>query len=132
MGNDTIFLTLEQIVFIHEDQVERYGGSHGIRDLGLLESAVLRPQTTFGGVDLYPTLFEKGAALVHSLLLNHPFVDANKRTSTVAVLAFFELNNYEIEVEQKELVRFAMNVENKKIGFEAIASWLKKHAKKTP
>lgn len=124
------FLTLEQVLLIHEDQIEKYGGSHGVRDLGLLESAILRPQTTFGGVDLYGSLFDKAAALTHSLLLNHPFVDGNKRTAVVSVLTFLELNGLSITTTNKNLVNFALSVENKKIPIEKIASWLKKYAKR--
>lgn len=123
-----LFLTLEQVLFIHEDQVDRYGGSHGVRDLGLLESAILRSQTTFGGVDLYITIFDKAAALMHSLLLNHPFVDGNKRTAVVSALSFLELNGYSLKVNDKELEKFALMVENKKPSIEFIANWLKKHS----
>lgn len=131
MTKKVLFLTLEQVLLIHEDQIEKYGGSHGVRDLGLLESAILRPQTTFGGVDLYESLFDKAAALTHSLLLNHPFVDGNKRTAVVSVLTFLELNGLSISTSNKNLVDFALSVENKKIPIEKIAGWLKKYAKKT-
>src|SRR3989344_1580898 len=109
---DTIFLTLEQLVTIHNDQIERYGGSHGIRDLGLLESALLRPQTTFGGQDLYLTIFDKAASLLHSLLMNHAFVDGNKRTAMTTTLVFLELNGYTLSVSQDQLVQTALRIEN--------------------
>lgn len=130
MNNDAIFLTLEQILLIHEDQVDKYGGSHGVRDFGLLESAVMRPQTTFGGIYLYKSIFNKATALMHSLLLNHPFMDGNKRTAVVAVLTFLEINQHEVIATQEEIVGLAKDVENKKISQEELVSWLKKHSKK--
>ena len=125
-----IYLTLEQVLLIHEDQVVRYGGSSGLRDLSLLESAIFRPQSTFGGEDLYQTIFDKVAALMHSLILNHVFVDGNKRTGTASMLVFLELNGYRLKVSQKVLVEAAMNVESKRWNIEEIATWLKKNSKK--
>ncbi len=130
MDENTVFLTLEQILLIHEDQIDKYGGGHGVRDFGLLESAIMRPQTSFGGVFLYVTIFEKATALMHSLLLNHPFLDGNKRTATVAVLAFLEINEFEINATQKEIVNLAHDVENKKMSQKKLITWLKKHSRK--
>ena len=125
-----MYLTLEQVLLIHEDQILRYGGSSGLRDLPLLESAVFRPQSTFGGEDLYPTVFDKAAALMHSLILNHVFVDGNKRTGAAAMLVFLELNGYRLKVAQNALVKAAIAVESKKWNIKKIALWLKKHTKK--
>lgn len=127
---DTIHLTLEQVLLIHEDQVVRYGGSSGLRDLPLLESAVFRPQSSFGGDDLYPTMFDKAAALIHSLILNHPFVDGNKRTGTASMLVFLELNGYSLQVRQQSLVEAAIKVESKAWDLKDIATWLRKHTKR--
>jgi len=124
------YLTLEQILLIHEFQIETYGGSHGLRDMTLLESAVFRPQTTFGGIDLYPTIFNKASALIHSLLLNHPFIDGNKRTAIASALIFLELNNYSFISLQNEIVTTALNIANKKWSINKISSWLKKYSKK--
>lgn len=126
----TIYLTLEQIIVIHEDQIVRYGGSSGLRDVSLLESAVFRSQSSFGGEDLYPTIFDKASALMHSLILNHPFIDGNKRTGTASMLVFLELNGYRLQVNQKALVNAALDMESKKINVEKLATWLKKYAKK--
>lgn len=123
------YLTLEQILFIHEDQIDRYGGSQGLRDLALLESAVFRPQTTFGGFDLYRTLFDKAASLMHSLILNHPFIDGNKRTGMVSTFVFLELNGYRAKIEQDEVITTAMEIESKKFNIEKIADWLKTNSK---
>lgn len=130
MEDVIISLSLEQILLIHENQIDRYGGNHSLRDIALLESAVYRSQATFGGVDLYPSIFEKAGALVHSLLLNHPFVDGNKRTAVASVLVFLELNNYSFSISQKELVATALSIENKKWNIQKISLWLQKHAKK--
>lgn len=121
------YLTSENIIQIHFEIIEAIGGSHGIRDTGLLESATERPKASFGGKDLYPNIFLKTAALVHSLLFNHPFIDGNKRTAVVAMIEFLKINNKNLKVEQKELVDFALWVENKKPTIEKIADWIKKH-----
>lgn len=130
MQTQTIFLSLEQVLTIHDDQIDRYGGSHGWRDLGLLISAVHRPEATFGGQNLYPTLFEKAASLIHSLLLNHAFIDGNKRTAMASGAVFLELNGYTLSVSQQEFYSVGHKIEEKKMSFEQIVSWLKKHSKK--
>lgn len=121
------YLTPQNVIQIHYELVEATGGSQGLRDLGLLESAVMRPQQTFGGKDLYPTLEIKAAALVHSLLLNHMFVDGNKRTATISMIEFLIINKKKFIATNKEIVDFALWVENKKPSLEEIASWVKKH-----
>lgn len=128
MDKDTSYLTLEQILVIHEDQIDRYGGSHGLRDLALLESAIFRPQTTFSGAELYPTLFDKVAALLHLLVLNHPFIDGNKRTAITSSIVFLLHNGYELRVSNNELVDFVLRVENKKYSVENISKWLKNNS----
>lgn len=121
------YLTPQNVIQIHFELVEATGGLQGLRDLGLLESAVLRPQATFGGKDLYPTLIIKAAALVHSLLLNHVFVDGNKRTATISMIEFLLLNGKKFKATNKEIVTFALWVENKKPTIEQIAIWIKNH-----
>ncbi len=123
-----VFLTLEQVLAIHFDQIKNYGGSHGVRDLSLLESAVMRPQASFMGEDLYEDLFDKAAALFHSLVLNHPFIDANKRTSTVTTGGFLQFNGYHLKVSQKQLIEASLNIESKKWDLEEISKWLKEHS----
>jgi death-on-curing protein len=118
------FLTIEQILLIHEDQVERYGGSSGMRDLSLLESAVYRPQTTFNGTYLYASIYDMTAVLIHSLILNHPFVDANKRVGMVAGIVFLAINNYELLVSEHEFLEIALKITEKEISTEELSSWL--------
>lgn len=125
------YLSTPQVLVIHEQMVKRFGGSHGVRDLGLIESAVERHKVTFDGVDLYPDIFTKAAALMHSLLKNHAFVDGNKRTAYSSCGIFLKLNGYKLVNMHKESLEFAMNVENNSLKLEEIAKWLKKHSKKT-
>jgi len=123
------YLTPQNVIQIHFELVEETGGSQGLRDLGLLESAVMRSRQTFDGKDLYSTLILKSAALIHSLLLNHVFVDGNKRTATVAMIEVLILNGKKFKATNKEIVDFALWVENKKPKLEQIADWIKKHTK---
>ncbi len=125
-----VFLTFEQILIIHDDQIEWYGGGHGIARLPLLESAIMRPQASFGGEDLYPTIFNKAAALMHSLIMNHAFVDGNKRTGTVSAIVFLDLNSYKLKVGQEKLIQAALNVGSKKWNIDKLSSWLKRHSKR--
>lgn len=124
------YLSLEELLFIHDQAVKRFGGSFGIRDVGLLESALARPQASFGGEDLYHSLFDKASAMMHSLLKNHAFVDGNKRTSYSAVGLFLRKNGYFLQNMHKKAVLFSMKVENNNLSLEEIASWLEKKSKK--
>lgn len=125
-----VYLSLDEVLAIHDDMVERYGGSFGIRDLGLIQSAIARPQASFGGDDLYPTIIDKAAALFHSLIFNHAFTDGNKRTSLTSTARFLYLNRYELKADEKELIDFPLRVENKHLDIEEISKWLKMHTKK--
>ncbi len=123
------YLSLDILIAIHDSMIEEYGGSFGIRDLGLLQSALARPQASFGGEDLYPTVLDKAAALFHSLIFNHAFVDGNKRTTMTTTARFLHINGYELIVDEKEFVAFPLRVENKHLDIEEIAKWLKKNSK---
>jgi death-on-curing protein len=125
------FLQIKDILLLHNMVIDATGGSHGLSDLGLLESAVGRMSASYDGEDLYPTIFLKAAALLHSLLMNHPFVDGNKRTAMYSSMTFLELNGYTMIAEQESVVKFALQVENDKLEVDEIASWLEKHTKKT-
>ncbi len=124
------YISLDEVLLIHDNMVSLYGGSHGIRDLGLVESAISRPQATFGGEDLYPDVFLKAAALFHSLMFNHAFVDGNKRTTITTTARFLSINDYELVTTEQEFVDFPLRVENKHLSYKEIASWLRKHSKK--
>lgn len=121
------YLTPEQVLFIHSRLIDETGGMHGVRDLGLLESAVARPQSVFGSKDLYPTIFHKAAALAESLVQNHPFTDGNKRTSITAAGIFLQINGYTLKASQNELVKFAVSLATKKVSFDQVVEWFEKH-----
>src|SRR3990170_2951275 len=125
----TSYLTSEQVLFIHYRLIEETGGSHGIRDIALLQSAVARPMATFGSDDLYPDIFSKAAALMHSIIKNHPFVDGNKRTAITAASLFLIRNGFQIKAANKELERFALKAASTNIELEEIAGWFRKHSK---
>ncbi|MBI2196174.1 type II toxin-antitoxin system death-on-curing family toxin [Candidatus Daviesbacteria bacterium] len=125
-----IFLTTQQVLFIHDRAVKRYDGSFGVRDLGLVESAVARPQATFGGEYLYFSIFDKAAALLQSLLKNHPFVDGNKRTALTSAGLFLWKNGYRLTNNHTKEVEFAIRVDNGNLTIEQISKWLKEHSVK--
>lgn len=123
-------LTVADVVFIHDDLVARYGGVGGIRDNGLLESAVFRCQATFGGDDLYPTVFDKAAALFHAIIFDHPFVDGNKRTAIGSAAIFLDLNGWVLVASKEDLVAFPLLTEKERPGLDLIAEWFRAHAVK--
>ena len=124
------YLTAEEVILIHERILEKFGGAGGFRDWKLLDSAVQRPSAVFGGKELYPDLFAKAAALGHSLVLNHPFVDGNKRTAWEAMHTFVEENGYSLRAEPDEIVELMLRIEDKSLGVGQIAEWLKEHSRK--
>jgi death-on-curing protein len=123
----TQYLSAEQILFIHTRLIEETGGESGIRDLGLLRSAVSRPQATFDENDLYPDIFHKAAALLESLVNNHPFVDGNKRTGITSTVLFLQANGLPFSASQDELTAFTLSVAKSKETIESMAAWLKAH-----
>lgn len=104
------FLTLDEVLALHADQIARYGGAPGVRDLGLLESAVASPRATFGGRHLHATIPEMAAAYVFHLAQNHPFVDGNKRAALAAGIAFLGLNDLWLEADPDELAEAILAV----------------------
>jgi len=120
------FLTLAEIIEIHKNQIELYGGEPGIRDYGLLSSAILIPKSTFDGKYLYKDLFEMAAAYIFHISENHPFIDGNKRIALVAGLVFLDFNNIEIDDPEQELYKMMMNVASGKSNKEIIANILKR------
>jgi death-on-curing protein len=122
------YLTAEQVLFIHARIIAATGGLHGVRDVGLLRSAVERPRATFGGKDLYRDMFSKAAALMASLIGNHPFLDGNKRTAISAAGLYLMLNGYELTASQKELEAFTMDMALNKTAVRNAAAWFQRHA----
>ena len=104
------YLTLEEVQEMHRRVIAQSGGSLGIRDLGSLLSSIAQPEMTFDGLDLYPTLAEKAAALGYSLIQNHPFIDGNKRIGHLAMETFLVLNGYELDADVDEQERLILEV----------------------
>ena len=121
------YLTLIEVLELHCRIIEQSGGALGIRDLGLLESALAQPRMMFGGEELYPSLLEKSAALGFSIIMNHPFVDGNKRTGHAAAETFLILNGMEISASVDEQERIVLAIASSELGREAFASWLQQH-----
>jgi death-on-curing protein len=120
-------LSIEQTLYIHEQIIAYAGGVQGIRDFALLHSALERPKATFGGNDLYPTTLDKAAALLHSLVMNHAFLDGNKRTAFAITTRFLNLNNYRMTASQEQIVTLCLAVDNEGWQSKQIVAWLKKH-----
>ena len=125
----TIYLTAEQVLFVHYRLLSETSGEHGVRDVGLLESAVARPKATFDRQELYKDIFEKAAALMESLINNHPFVDGNKRTGIACTVLFLKQNGILFSAKNRELETFTLRVASSKIGLPEIANWLKNHSR---
>ena len=125
----TVYLTAEQVLFVHYRLISETGGEHGVRDLGLLESAVARPQATFDRQELYPDVFEKAAALMESLINNHPFVDGNKRTGIACAILFLQQNGISFSAKNADLEKFTLRVASARAGHAEITKWLKKHGR---
>jgi death-on-curing protein len=122
------YLTLIEVLELHRKILEQSGGALGIRDMGLLESAIAQPRMTFDGEDLYPSLLEKAAALGFSIILNHPFIDGNKRTGHAATETFLVLNGVEINASVAEQERMVLAIASGELGREAFVEWLRSSA----
>jgi death-on-curing protein len=117
----TDYLTIIEVLAIHHDQIRRYGGAHGVRDFGLLEAALYRPQTGY-----YEDVIEEAAALWESLAMNHPFVDGNKRVAAAAMITFLAINGYAIRPNSGEMYRFIIeNLEGRSFRHDRLAAWLR-------
>ena len=125
MQNKTVvFLSRDEALEIHRALLERFGGPAGVRDLGLLESALYRPRTGY-----YEDLAEMAAALFESLIMNHPFIDGNKRIAFFATDIFLRLNGYKLKVDAYEAHRFLIGLlENDCCSFDRLLPWIRKHA----
>lgn len=120
-----VYLSVEQVLALHAFQIRRYGGGRGLRDRAALEAAIGRPQATFDGEDLYPDLAEKAAALLHSLVSNHPFVDGNKRAGAHAMLLFLVVNGHQLVVLPPDLTEIVLAVARGEIEAAALAIWIR-------
>ena len=118
------YLSLAEVLVLHERIIGQSGGAAGLRDLGSLESALAQPRTTFDGVDLYPSLPEKAAALAHSLVGNHPFVDGNKRIGHAALETFLVLNGFELAAPVDDAERMFLTLAAGDITRPALTAWV--------
>ena len=116
------YLTAEEVLEIN---AEVMGGSHVLRERRLLESAVARPQASAFGTDAYPDLVTKAAALLHSLVLNHPFIDGNKRTAVLATLVFLDLNGYVVRWDQREALDFMLRLAQHQVEMDDVIVFLR-------
>ncbi len=124
------FLTLDEVLALHADQIERYGGAPGVRDLALLESAIAAPRATFGGGLLHSTLPEMAAAYLFHVVRNHPFLDGNERAGLAAAIAFLGLNDLWVEAEEDDLVALVTGVAAGRVGKAEVAVFVQEHVAK--
>ena len=123
-------IDLEDVLFIHSILIQEFGGTPGIRSNGLLESAIKRPFQTFDGNELYPTALDKAAAIIESIVKNHPFVDGNKRTGYVLMRLFLRNNQLDINVEEEEKYQFVIKVASGKYTIDQIKNWIEANTEK--
>jgi death-on-curing protein len=121
------YLSLQEVISLHSLLIAQSGGSSGLRDRGALESAVAQPEASFGGEDLYPDLASKVAALGHSLIQNHPFVDGNKRIGHAAMEVFLLLNSHEIDASVEDQEEIILDVASGKVSRIELSEWISKH-----
>lgn len=119
------YLTVELVLRIHARQIEVFGGDPGLLNSGLLDSAVAQPRAAFGGQSLYPTLEEKAAALAFSLVMNHPFVDGNKRTGAAAMLMFLRRNGHTVDASDEEFESVILRVAAGELERRGLLAWVR-------
>lgn len=122
-----ILLTVEEVIMLHQKLLAATGGLPGLRDRGLLESAVLSVDAGFEDVEQYPTVEEKAARLAYALISNHPFADGNKRVGVLAMLMTLKLNGVTLRYTQRELIDLGLAAASGKVGYEEILGWILHH-----
>jgi death on curing protein len=120
-------IDVTEVLSIHNNILSQTGGSDGVRDMDLLESALARPFQSFDGQDFYPEIIEKAAALIESIVKNHPFMDGNKRTGYVLMRAMLLSSGIEINASEDEKYDFVIAVAEGRLDFDAIKAWLEAH-----
>lgn len=123
-------ISIREVEIIHNILIDKFGGSKGIRDIGLLESALARPFATFDGNDLYPGPIEKASAIIESVIINHPFVDGNKRTAYTLMRLLLLENGLDISASQDEKYGFVISASKGEFRFEEIKNWIESNLKK--
>lgn len=124
------YLDPEEVIALNRLVVEKSGGSSGLRDAGMLEAIISKPQASFGGEELYPDLFLKAAVLFEATVNYHVFIDGNKRTAFISMATFLKNNNYELEVSDQEIEDFCVNTATNNPDLAEVAIWIKQHCRK--
>lgn len=124
------YLSAKQILLMHSMVLDETGGLHGVRDNHVILSLEELPRQKIFGKELYPTAFLKAAVYARNIIMNHPFLDGNKRTGMTAAIVFLENNGYRFQARKGEIEKFALKIVRKSLNLETIAVWLKKHSKK--
>ncbi len=122
---ELIFLDLDRVLRLHQALIERYGGEPGVRDTGLLESAIAQPQAGFGGEYLHEDVYMMAADYMFHIVQNHPFYDGNKRTGSACAIVFLAVNDIEIENDEDGLVELTLSVATGRANKEQIAEWFR-------
>jgi death-on-curing protein len=125
---DPLFLTLDEVLALHAEQIRLFGGSSGVRDVGLLQSAMGSVEATFGGVFLHETIYEMAAAYLYGICKNHPFLDGNKRTAVGAALVFLDTNGIEVDADEDEFYDLVIGVAEGRVSKSAVAVFFQEHA----
>lgn len=128
MKAEPLFLTFEEVIEIHDYQIEHFGGTDGLRSADLLKSAIGMPSSTFSGNYLHPSIPEMAAAYLFHLVENHPFLDGNKRVGAMAALVFLELNGYDFDATDDEYIRFVMQVASGELIKSEVSLFFQQHS----
>jgi len=123
------WLTLEELLYIHEAQLTAFGGADGILDRGLLEAALARPSAVFDGHEPHPTPFARAAALMEAVIQNHGFTDGNKRTGATAMIIWLEREGYELDSSDDELIRVAIGVADHSCPLPELSIWIERRSR---
>lgn len=124
--SETRFLSLDNVLRLHDFSIERFGGASGLRDMALLESAVMMPQASFGGQHLHPDVPSKAAAYLYHISQAHAFIDGNKRTAMAAALTFLRLNGHDVDANDDDLIEIGLGVAAGKIDKDELTERLRK------
>lgn len=122
-----VFLGLDEVIEIHNDQIRRYGGHPGVRDIDLLKSAIAMPAAGLGGDFLHTDIYEMAAAYLFHIVRNHPFIDGNKRTGAVASVVFLMMNGFETDADEDNLEKIVLSVAEGKIDKATIAQFFREN-----
>jgi len=125
---EPVFLGLDEVIEIHHDQIQRYGGHPGIRDIDLLKSAIALPAASFGGDYLHTDIYEMAAAYLFHIARNHPFIDGNKRTGAVAAIVFLVMNGIELHADNDNFAEMVLSAAEGKIDKVVVAHFFREHA----